>query len=133
MSCRVAGIARTISSAEGDEVAEGLVLAVLERVGGRQGGLLGEPRAVGLWLTRTCISVVEDPAEVRVSAAALQNHEGRDVVFVKNKKGTSILAPQRLAGAIVIMSRCWPDSERATRWLLPVPSCQVSTRQVGLR
>lgn len=33
------------------------------------------------------ISLVEKPAEVRVPATALQTHEGRDVVFVKDKEG----------------------------------------------
>ena len=33
------------------------------------------------------IAMVEDPADVRVPATALQNHEGRDVVFVKDKEG----------------------------------------------
>jgi cobalt-zinc-cadmium efflux system membrane fusion protein len=40
----------------------------------------------GMFVTAR-IAMIEDPAEVRVPAAALQNHEGRDVVFVKDKEG----------------------------------------------
>jgi cobalt-zinc-cadmium efflux system membrane fusion protein len=40
----------------------------------------------GMFVTAR-IAVIEDPAEVRVPAAALQNHEGRDVVFVKDEEG----------------------------------------------
>ena len=42
------------------------------------------------------IAVSEDPAEVRVPAAALQNHEGRDVVFVKDKEGRLNPRPVKL-------------------------------------
>ncbi|HZJ11779.1 MAG TPA: efflux RND transporter periplasmic adaptor subunit, partial [Methyloceanibacter sp.] len=40
----------------------------------------------GMFVTAR-IAVAEEPAEVRVPATALQNHEGRDVVFVKDKEG----------------------------------------------
>jgi membrane fusion protein, heavy metal efflux system len=40
----------------------------------------------GMFVTAR-IAVADEPAEVRVPAAALQNHEGRDVVFVKDKAG----------------------------------------------
>lgn len=40
----------------------------------------------GMFVTAR-IAVVQEPAEVRVPATALQNHEGRDVVFVKDKEG----------------------------------------------
>jgi len=45
----------------------------------------------GMFVTAR-ITVVEEPADVRVPATALQTHEGQDVVFVKNKDGK--LKPQ---------------------------------------
>ena len=40
----------------------------------------------GMFVTAR-ITVVEEPAEVRVPATALQTHEGRDVVFLKDEEG----------------------------------------------
>ncbi len=40
----------------------------------------------GMFVTAR-IAVAEEPADVRVPATALQTHEGRDVVFVKDKEG----------------------------------------------
>jgi membrane fusion protein, heavy metal efflux system len=40
----------------------------------------------GMFVTAR-ITVIEEPADVRVPATALQTHEGRDVVFVKDKEG----------------------------------------------
>ncbi|ODS02549.1 hypothetical protein AUC71_01600 [Methyloceanibacter marginalis] len=50
--------------------------------------LANEPMRLrpGMFVTAR-IAVSEEPADVRVPAAALQNHEGRDVVFVKDKEG----------------------------------------------
>lgn len=50
--------------------------------------LTNEPMRLrpGMFVTAR-IAVTEEPAEVRVPAAALQNHEGRDVVFVKDNEG----------------------------------------------
>ncbi|BAQ16699.1 MULTISPECIES: efflux RND transporter periplasmic adaptor subunit [Methyloceanibacter] len=45
----------------------------------------------GMFVTAD-IAVVEEPANVRVPASALQTHEGQDVVFVKHKDGK--LKPQ---------------------------------------
>lgn len=50
--------------------------------------LANEPMRLrpGMFVTAR-IAVSEEPADVRVPAGALQNHEGRDVVFVKDKAG----------------------------------------------
>ena len=79
----------------------------------------------GMFVTAR-IAVVEEPAEVRVPITALQTHESRDVVFVKDKAGQLKLRPvslgQRNSDFVEVLAGLTPGDTVVTNGAFVVKS-----------